>query len=41
MGVTIYYHGGLDDPAQLEAALVMLREECERRGWPFNPAPDK
>ena len=35
MGVTIYYHGGLDDPAQLEAALVMLREECDRRGWPY------
>ena len=33
MGVTIYYHGGLDDPAQLEAALAMLRAECERRGW--------
>ena len=35
MGVTIYYHGGLDDPAQLAAALAMLREECERRGWPY------
>ncbi len=35
MGVTIHYHGGLDDPAQLEAALAMLRGECERRGWPY------
>ena len=35
MGVTIHYHGGLDDPAQLEAALALLREECERRGWPY------
>ena len=35
MGVTIHYHGGLDDPAQLEAALLMLREECERRGWAY------
>ena len=35
MGVTIHYHGGLDDPAQLEAALAMLRDECERRGWPY------
>ncbi len=34
MGVTIHYHGGLDDPAQLDAALAMLRGECERRGWP-------
>jgi hypothetical protein len=35
MGITIHYHGGLDDPAQLEAALAMLREECERRHWPY------
>ena len=33
MGVTIHYHGSLDDPAWLDAALAMLREECERRGW--------
>ena len=35
MGVTIHYHGSLDDPAWLDAALAMLREECERRGWPY------
>lgn len=35
MGVTIHFHGALDDPAQLDAALAMLREECERRGWPY------
>ena len=35
MGVTIHYHGGLDDPAQLDAALAMLREECARRNWPY------
>ena len=35
MGVTIHYHGALDDPAQLDAALAMLREECERRGWSY------
>lgn len=35
MGVTIHYHGGLDDPAQLDAALTMLREECARRNWPY------
>jgi hypothetical protein len=35
MGVTIYYHGGLDDPAQLDGALAMLRAECEQRGWPY------
>ena len=35
MGVTIHYHGSLDDPAWLDAALVMLREECGRRGWPY------
>jgi hypothetical protein len=35
MGVTIHYHGGLDDPAQLDAALVMLRAECKQRGWPY------
>jgi hypothetical protein len=35
MGVTIHYHGGLDDPAQLEAALAMLRAECEQRCWPY------
>ena len=34
MGVTIHYHGALDDPAQLDAALAMLREECAQRGWP-------
>jgi hypothetical protein len=34
MGVTIRYHGVLDDPAQLDAALAMLREECAQRGWP-------
>jgi hypothetical protein len=34
MGITIYYHGGLDDPAQLDAALAMLRDECARRNWP-------
>jgi len=35
MGVTIHYHGSLDDPAWLDAALAMLREECGRRGWPY------
>ena len=35
MGVTIYYHGELDDPRQLDVALAMLRQECERRGWPY------
>ena len=35
MGVTIHFHGALDDPARLDAALAMLREECERRGWPY------
>jgi hypothetical protein len=35
MGVTIHYRGGLDDPAQLDAALAMLRAECEQRGWPY------
>lgn len=35
MGVTIHYHGGLDDPAQLEAALAMLRAECKQRNWPY------
>ena len=35
MGVTIHYRGALDDPARLDAALAMLRQECERRGWPY------
>jgi hypothetical protein len=35
MGVTIHFHGALDDPARLNAAFAMLREECERRGWPY------
>jgi hypothetical protein len=35
MGVTIHFHGALDDPAQLDAALAMLQEECDRRGWPY------
>ncbi len=35
MGITIYYHGGLDDPAHLEAVLEMLRDECARRNWPY------
>ena len=35
MGVTIHYHGGLDDPAQLDAALALLRAECKQRGWPY------
>ncbi len=35
MGVTIYYHGGLDDPAQLDAALAMMRDECAQRGWSY------
>jgi hypothetical protein len=35
MGVTIHFHGAWDDPARLDAALAMLREECERRGWPY------
>ncbi len=35
MGVTIHYHGGLDDPRQLDVALDMLREECDRRSWPY------
>ena len=35
MGVTIHFHGALDDPTQLDAALAMLQEECERRGWPY------
>jgi hypothetical protein len=34
MGVTIHYHGGLDDPAQLDAALAMLHTECDQRNWP-------
>jgi hypothetical protein len=36
MGVTIHYHGGLDDPAQLDAALTMLRTESEQRHWPYH-----
>jgi hypothetical protein len=36
MGITIHYHGGLDDPAQLDAALTMLRAECQRRSWPYD-----
>jgi hypothetical protein len=35
MGVTIHYHGRLDDPAQLDAALTMLLAECARRAWPY------
>ena len=35
MGVTIHFHGALDDPARLNAAFAMLREECGRRGWPY------
>ncbi len=35
MGVTIHYHGGLDDSHQFDAALAMLQAECERRGWPY------
>ena len=35
MGVTIHFHGALDDPVQLDAALAMLQAECERRGWPY------
>ncbi len=35
MGVTIHFHGALDDPRQLDAALAMLQSECERRGWPY------
>jgi hypothetical protein len=31
MGVTRHDHGGLDDPAQLDAALALLRAECEGR----------
>jgi hypothetical protein len=34
MGVTIHYHGELDDARRLDAALAMMRQECERRGWP-------
>lgn len=36
MGVTIHYHGGLDDPAQLDAALTMLCIECDQRGWSYD-----
>lgn len=36
MGVTIHYHGGLNDPTQLDAALTMLRIECDQRGWPYD-----
>jgi hypothetical protein len=36
LGVTIHYHGGLDDPARLDAALAMLRAECRQRGWSYN-----
>jgi hypothetical protein len=36
MGVTIHYHGGLDDPARLDAALAMLRTECQQRGWQYH-----
>jgi len=36
MGVTIHYHGELDDARQLDAALAMLRQECEQRGWPYH-----
>jgi hypothetical protein len=35
MGITIHYHGRLDDPAQVDAALAMLRAFCARRGWPY------
>ncbi len=36
MGVTIHYHGGLDDPTQLDLALAMLRTECDQRGWSYD-----
>ena len=35
MGVTIHDHGGLDDPAELDAAPAMLRAEYRQRGWPY------
>jgi hypothetical protein len=35
MGITLHYHGRLNDPAQLDAALTMLREECKQRGCPY------
>ena len=35
MGVTIHYHGALDDPTQLDHALKMLKDESDRRGWPY------
>jgi hypothetical protein len=35
MGVAIHYRGALDDPAQLDNALTMLKAECDRRKWPY------
>ena len=34
MGMTIHYHGRLDDPAQLGDALAMIRDWCADHEWP-------
>ncbi len=34
MGITIHYHGLLDDPARLDDALAVIREWCADHEWP-------
>ena len=34
MGMTIHYHGRLDDPDRLDDALAMIRAWCEDYEWP-------
>jgi len=34
MGMTIHYHGRLDDPARLDEALTAIRDWCEDYEWP-------
>jgi hypothetical protein len=34
MGMTIHYHGRMDDPARLDDALAVIREWCADHEWP-------
>ncbi len=34
MGMTIHYHGQLDDPARLDDALAMVQDWCADHEWP-------
>lgn len=41
MGITIHYHGTLDDPRVLPEMLIAMRHFCFKRGWKYIDVDDR